>query len=148
MVLFCIICTLLEVQTSEAAITNGGAMSLLRPDVATFWQLVDLVEGHLTPAQIVVVIWGWGSQIIYFACIVGYKHFHKSIARHNELLAKACTGGAVLITFYNCVTDYNYVGLVINNFWWQVAISSVIALGSATLGIAGLHFIKAGFGKE
>lgn len=148
MILFCIVCTLLEVQTSEAQLMHGGLAQLTRPDLATFVQLLDLVQGRLTPFQVVVVIWGWGSQIVYFACIVGYNHFHRSLARHNQWLAKICCGVAALVAVYNCVSDYNYVGLVIQDFWWQLAITSVIALGAGALGIAGIHFIKVGFGKE
>jgi hypothetical protein len=148
MVVFCIICTLLEVQTSEAMLMHGGLAQLTRPDLATFVQLLDLVQGKLAPFQIIVVIWGWGSQITYFACIVGYNHFHKSLARHNKWLAGICCAIAALVTIYNMVSDYNYVGLVINDFWWQMALTSVIALGAGAFGIAGIHFIKAGFGKE
>ena len=149
MLFFSFLCMLLEVQTSEAAITHGGGVhALVAPNVSTVMQLYYMLMGQLSPRDTVIAIWGWGSQITFFACIVGYNHFHKAVARHNKGLAAICCGVAALITLYNCVSDYNYVGMVIQDFWWQLAISSVIALATAALGIAGLYFIKIGFSKE
>lgn len=149
MLLFCIACTLLEVQTTELPILRGGGIrELVVPNIITLMQLVDLVQGHLTPVQFMAVIWGWGIQVIYNACVLGWKHYHKAIAVHNEKLATVCSMAAIGVAIYNTISNFNYATLLISDFWLCLVLACVISLCSGTLGIAGVHYLKVALGRD
>lgn len=149
MIVFCIVCTLLEVQTSELPILRGGGVrELVVPNIITAMQLVDLVQGHLTPVGFMAVIWGWGTQVVYNACVLGWRHYHKAIAVHNEKLATVCGMAAIGVAVYNTISNFNYASLLISDFWLCLVLACLISLCSGTLGIAGVHYLKVALGKE
>jgi hypothetical protein len=149
MIVFCIACTLLEVQTSELPILKGGGVrELVTPNLITFMQLVDLVQGRLTPVQFMAVIWGWGTQVVYNVCVLGWRHYHKAIAAHNEKLAVVCGMLAIGIAVYNTISNFNYAALLIQDFWMCLVLATLISLCSGTLGVAGVHTLKVSLGKE
>lgn len=148
-ILWCLFCTLLEVQTTELPVLRGGGVhELIVPNLVTFMQIADLIQGRLTPVQFWAVIWGWGVQVIYNMCVLAWKHYHKAIANHNEKLAVVCVCIAIGISLYNGISNFNYASLIINDFWLCLVSACVVSLSSSTLGIAGVHCLKVALGKE
>src|ERR1051326_4753697 len=87
-VLFWLLASILQIQTSEAFMLHGPVVSLI-PDWNVLQQPVDLVSGHLSPALVKAVMWGWGIELIYLVCVVGYEVAHESVRASNRHLARS-----------------------------------------------------------
>ena len=86
LILFWVLASMLQIQTSEAFLLNGPAVTFV-PDWGILKQPVDLVQGHLTTDMAKGVMWGWGIELIYLVCIVGYEVAHEGVKASNRHLA-------------------------------------------------------------
>src|SRR5689334_9258533 len=86
LVLFWLLASLLQIQTSEAFILHGPVVRFV-PNWGILHQPFDLVGGMLTPDLAKGVMWGWGIELIYLVCIVGYEVAHESVRASNRHLA-------------------------------------------------------------
>ena len=73
---FWLFASLLEIQASEAFLLHGATVSFV-PDWAILKQPADLVTGHLSTDMAKATLWGWGIELIYLVCIVGYEIAHE-----------------------------------------------------------------------
>lgn len=140
LVLFWVLASLLQIQTSEAFILKGPVVTLM-PNWGILSQPVQLLQGGLTPDLAKAVMWGWGIELIYLVCVVGYEVAHESVKASNRHLASWFRTGAVALIVFDAWTDVQY-GQLASGFWGQVAF--VTAFIVAFFGVIGLHLIEHG----
>ena len=88
LLLFWVLASMLQIQTSEAFILKGPVVTFV-PDWGVLKQPLDLAQGHLSIDLAKAVMWGWGIELVYLVCIVGYEIAHESVKASNRHLA-AC----------------------------------------------------------
>ncbi len=129
---FFLLALMLQIQTSEAFLLNGGPVTL-----AANWgvlrQPVELMQGKLTIDMAKAVMWGWGIELIYLVCVVG------EVAVHGRLHGWFKTGAVILVAF-DFWTDFQY-GSLASGLWGQVAFAGVTAFIVAFFGLVGLNLI-------
>ncbi len=130
-VVFWLLASLLEVQTSEAFLLHGAVVTF-NPNWSILRQPVDLVQGHL---------WGWGIELIYLVCIVGHEIAREGVRSTNRHLAGWFTTGAVALIAFDAWTNFQY-GQLASGVWGQVAFALVTAFIVAFFGIVGLRLIE------
>ena len=130
---FFLLATLLQIQTSEAFILNGSAVSALAPNWGILRQPVELAQGGLTTDMAKAVMWGWGIELIYLVCVVG------EVTVHGRLHSWFKTGAFVLVMF-DFWTDLQY-GTLASGIWGQVAFASITSFIVAFFGILGINMI-------
>ena len=94
LILFWVLASVLQIQTSEAFLLRGPAVTFV-PNWGVLKQPLDLVQGHLTTDMAKATMWGWGIELIYLVCIVGYEVAHESVKASNHHLAAWFRTGAV-----------------------------------------------------
>src|SRR5260370_28547593 len=70
LIVFFLLAPLRQIQTSEAFILNGSAVSVLAPNWGILKQPVALAQGPLTTDLAKSVMRGWGIELIYLVCVV------------------------------------------------------------------------------
>src|SRR5258708_9669236 len=75
-VIFWLLASLLQIQTSEAFILNGAVVTF-NPNWSILKQPVDLVPGHLSADMPKAAMWGWGIRLLYLDCIAAYAVAHQ-----------------------------------------------------------------------
>src|SRR5579872_5402081 len=107
---FWVLASMLQIQTSEAFILRGPAVTLA-PNWGILRQPVDFVQGHLTTDLAKAAMWGWGIELIYLVCIVGYEVAHESVKASNRHLASWFRTGVVALIAFDAYTDFQYGNL-------------------------------------
>lgn len=142
LVAFWILASMLQIQTSEAFILKGPAVSFV-PNWGILRQPVDLFQGHLSTDMAKAVMWGWGIELIYLVCIVGYEIAHEGVKSSNHRLAAWFRTGVIALIAFDAYTDFQY-GTLASGFWGQVAFALVTAFIVAFFGIVGFRLIEHG----
>ena len=142
LLLFWILASTLQIQTSEAFILKGPAVTLA-PNWGILRQPLDLVQGRLSIDMAKATMWGWGIELIYLVCIVGYEVAHESVRAANRGLAGWFRTGVVALIAFDAYTDIQY-GQLASGFWGQVAFALVTSFIVAFFGIIGLRLIEHG----
>src|SRR6266446_9061077 len=124
-ILFWVLASLLQIQTSEAFILNGPAVTFV-PNWGVLKQPLDLVQGHLTIDMAKATIWGWGIELVYLVCIIGYEVAHEGVRSTNHHLAGLFSTGAWALIAFDAYTDFQY-GSLASGFWGQVGFSLITA---------------------
>lgn len=132
LIAFFLLALMLQIQTSEAFILNGPAISLA-PNWGILKQPVELIQGSLTTNMAKAVMWGWGIELIYLVCVIG------EVSVHGRLHGWFKTGAIVLVGF-NVWTDFNY-GQLASGWGGQMAFAGVTSFIVAFFGIVGLDLI-------
>ena len=141
-VIFWLLASLLQIQTSEAFILNGAVVTF-NPNWSILKQPIDLVQGHLSADMVKAAMWGWGIELIYLVCIVGYEVAHEGVKATNHHLAGWFSTGAVALIAFDAWTDFQY-GQLGSGVWGQVAFALMTAFIVAFFGIIGLRLIEHG----
>jgi hypothetical protein len=142
LVIFWGITSLLQIQTSEAFILNGPVVTFA-PNWSILKQPLELVQGQLSPELAKATIWGWGIELIYLVCIIGYEVAHEGVRSTNHHLTGLFSTGAVALIAFDAYTDFQY-GNLASGFWGQVGFSLITAFVVAFFGIIGLRLIEHG----
>lgn len=129
---FFLLALMLQIQTSEAFLLNGPAVSLA-PNWGILKQPVALVQGSLTTDLAKAVMWGWGIELIYLVCVIG------EVTIHGRLQGWFKTGAFVLVVF-DFWTDFQY-GSLASGWGGQVAFAAITAFMVAFFGILGLNLM-------
>ena len=145
LVLFWLLASLLQIQTSEAFILRGPLVSFV-PNWGILTQPATLVQGHLSPDLAKAVMWGYGIELIYLVCIVAYEIAHESVKASNRHLASWFRTGVIALIAFDAYTDFNY-GSLASGFWGQVAFALVMAFIVAFFGVIGLRLIEHGLSE-
>jgi hypothetical protein len=143
LIVFWVLASMLQIQTSEAFILRGPVATFV-PNWAILKQPVELVEGHLTPDMAKATMWGWGIELIYLVCIVGYEIAHEGVKASNRHLAGWFRTGTVALIAFDAYTDFQY-GNLASGFWGQVAFALVTAFIVAFFGVVGFRLIEYAF---
>src|SRR5260370_21397890 len=99
LILFWVLASVLQIQTSEAFLLRGPAVTFV-PNWGILKQPLDLVQGHLTTDMAKATMWGWGIELIYLVCIVGYEVAHETAKPSNRHLPRSFPPApAALLTF-------------------------------------------------
>jgi hypothetical protein len=142
LVIFWAITSLLQIQTSEAFILNGSVVTFA-PNWSILKQPLELLQGHLTPDMAKATIWGWGIELVYLVCIIGYEVAHEGVRSTNRHLADLFSTGAFALIAFCAYTDFLY-GNLASGFWGQVGFALVTSFVVAFFGIIGLRLIEHG----
>ena len=142
LILFWVLASVLQIQTSEAFLLRGPAVTFV-PNWGILKQPLDLVQGHLTTDMAKATMWGWGIELIYLVCIVGYEVAHESVKASNRHLAGWFRTGAVALIAFDAYTDLQY-GSLASGFWGQVAFAGVTAFIVAFFGVIGFRLVEHG----
>src|SRR5947207_9683409 len=86
LLLFWILASTLQIQTSEAFILKGPAVSLA-PNWGILRQPFELIGGQLSIDTAKAAMWGWGIELIYLVCIVGHEVADEGVRDSNHRLA-------------------------------------------------------------
>jgi len=142
LLVFWVLASLLQIHISEAFILKGPVVTFV-PNSGILRQPVDLVQGHLTTDLAKATMWGWGIELIYLVCIVGYEVAHESVKASNRHLAAWFRTGVVALIAFDAYTDFQY-GTLASGFWGQLAFALVTAFIVAFFGIVGVRLIEHG----
>lgn len=132
LIIFFLLAIMLQIQTSEAFLLNGSAVTLA-PNWAILSQPYDFVRGVLPIDMSKAVMWGWGIELIYLVCVIG------EVTVHGRWQSWFKTGAVILVGF-DFWTDFQY-GTLASGFWGQVAFAAITAFIVAFFGVAGLNLI-------
>ena len=136
--------SLLQVQTSEAFILRGPTVSFV-PEWSVVLQPWLLVQGHLSTSMAKAVLWGWGIELIFLLCVVGYEVAHESVRASNQRLAGWFRTGMFVLIAFNGWTDFQY-GQLASGGWGQLAFALITAFIVMFFGVVGLRLLESGFG--
>ena len=142
---FWVLASVLQIQTSEAFILKGPAVTFA-PNWDILRQPFDLMGGHLKAEMAKASMWGWGIELIYLVCIVGYEVAHESIKASNRHLASWFRTGVIALIAFDAYTDFQY-GSLASGFWGQVAFALVTAFIVAFFGVIGVRLIEHGLSE-
>ena len=142
LLVFWVLASMLQIQTSEAFILKGPVVTFV-PDWGVLKQPLDLVQGHLSIDLAKAVMWGWGIELVYLVCIVGYEIAHESVKASNRHLASVFRTGVVALIAFDAYTDFQY-GSLASGFWGQVAFAGVTAFIVAFFGVIGFRLLEHG----
>lgn len=140
--LFWLLASMLQIQTSEAFILQGPVVSLA-PNWGILKQPWELVQGSLSIDMAKAVMWGWGIELIYLVCVIGYEVAHESVKASSHHLASWFRTGVIALISLDAYTDFNY-GNLASGFWGQLAFALIAAFIVAFFGIIGVRLIEAG----
>jgi len=140
LIAFWVLASMLQIQTSEAFILKGPVVTFV-PDWGVLKQPLDLVQGHLSIDLAKAVMWGWGIELVYLVCIVGYEIAHESVKASNRHLASVFRTGVVALIAFDAYTDFQY-GSLASGFWGQVAFAGVTAFIVAFFGVIGFRLVE------
>ena len=143
LIIFWLMATLLQIQTSEAFILQGPKVTFM-PNWSVFMQPFDLVQGHLSPDMAKSVMWGWGMELAFLICIVGFEVAHESVKASSKRFAAWFQTGLFILIAFDAYTDFNY-GSLASGFWGQIAFAGVTVFVVMFFGTVGLRFMEQGF---
>ncbi len=139
---FWVLASVLQIQTSEAFILKGAAV-----DLAPNWNIIrqpfDLIGGHLNTDMAKATMWGWGIELIYLVCVIGYEVAHGVVKSSSPHLASWFRTGVIALVAFDAYTDFQY-GQLASGFGGQLAFALVTAFIVAFFGIVGFRLIEHG----
>jgi hypothetical protein len=139
---FWVIASLLQIQTSEAFIARGSTVNFA-PNWNILWQPFDLMSGKLSATMAKATMWGWGNELIFLVCVIGYELAHDAVTAANRKLAFWFRNGAIAVVIFDGYTDFSY-GSLASGFWGQVAFALITSFIVLFFGVIGLRLIEAG----
>jgi len=142
LIVFWLLASLLQIQTSEAFLLRGPVVTFA-PNWSMLKQPVELVQGQLTSDMAKATMWGWGIELIYLVCIIGYEVAHEGVRSSNHHLAAWFSTGTVALIAFDAYTDFQY-GQLASGLWGQVAFALITAFIVAFFGIVGFRLIEHG----
>ncbi len=130
---FFVLALMMDVQTSEAFILNGGKVAVQALNWAILRQPLDLAEGNLPIDMAKAVMWGWGCLLVYLVCVVGETTIHGRLGGIFKT-------GAFLIVAFDFWTNLNY-GTLPSGFGGQLGFAVITSFIVAFFGVLGLNLI-------
>ena len=106
----------------------------------------DFVQGHLSPNLAKATMWGWGMELVFLLCIIGYEVAHDAITASSRRLAPFFRTGTIILIGFDGWTDFQY-GQLASGFWGQLAFAAITAFVVMFFGIVGLRLLESGFAE-
>jgi hypothetical protein len=135
--------SILHIQTSEAFFLGGHAVGLFAPRWSIVAQPVQFVQGTLSPRMAEAVMWGWGIELVFLICVVGFEVAHESVAAASTRMASLFRTGTLVLVIFDGYTDFQY-GNVASGFWGQLGFACITAFVVFYFGIVGWRLIEQG----
>ncbi|HEY4385923.1 MAG TPA: hypothetical protein VGN34_15810 [Ktedonobacteraceae bacterium] len=142
---FWTLASLLQIQTSEAFILKGDMVSF-SPNWNILMQPIDLLQGKLSASMAKATMWGWGNELVFLICIIGYEMAHDAVTASNRRLAFWLRNGMIAIVVFDGYTDFSY-GTLASGIWGQIAFALITSFIVMFFGIVGLRLIEAGLAE-
>lgn len=139
---FFVIGSILHIQTSEAFFLGGHTVGIT-PNWGILLQPVKFFQGELSPRMAEAVMWGWGIELVFLVCVVGYEVAHESVAAASSGMSKLFHTGMFVLVIFDGWTDFQY-GNLANGFWGQLAFAAITAFVVFFFGTVGWRFIERG----
>lgn len=144
-VAFCIlfvIGVMTQIQTNEALVTGVSNVDVYKPNWAILFQPVQLVMGGLSSEEGAAVIVGWGIELIYLGCIVGFEIMQHAASRSGQFMAKVFRYFSLGIIGLNVWTDFQYGASIGGGVWGHVLFAVVTSFVVGFCGTIGMYFIE------
>lgn len=136
--------SILHVMTSEAFFLTGHTVGL-KPDWQILYQPIWLVQGKLSTLMAEATMWGWGIELTFLICVVGFEVAHEGVKRSSQNMAHIFRTGMIALILFDGWTDFQY-GNVASGFWGQLAFALITSFIVFFFGTIGLHFIESAIG--
>ena len=134
LLLFFVLALMMDVQTSEAFLLDGGKVTAQSLDWSIVLQPADLFRGHIKDWNVAKsIMWGWGCLLVYLACVVGETTVH---GKWNGVFKT----GAFIIVAFDFWTNLNY-GTLPSGFGGQLGFAAITSFIVAFFGVIGLNLI-------
>lgn len=140
LILFWIMASLLQIQTSEAFLLRGPTVGLT-PHWSILHQPLDFITGHLDTSMTKAVMWGWGIELLFLICIVGYEAAHLAVRSSHSRFGTIFQTAIIAVIAFDAYTDFQY-GSLASGFWGQVAFAAITGIMVMFFGIVGIRFIE------
>jgi hypothetical protein len=138
--LFWIMASLLQIQTSEAFILQGPTVGLV-PHWSILHQPVDFIQGHLDATMTKAVMWGWGIELLFLICIVGYEIAHVAVRSSHSRFGTLFQTAVIGVIAFDAYTDFQY-GQMATGFGGQLAFALITGVMVMFFGVVGIRFIE------
>lgn len=142
LLVFFVLGSILHIQTSEAFFLNGHIVGLA-PNLQILLQPVLFVEGKLAPIMAETVMWGWGIELVFLICVVGFEVAHESVRTGSQSMARVFRTGMIVLILFDGYSDFMY-GNVASGFWGQLAFAAITSFIVFFFGTIGFRFIEQG----
>jgi hypothetical protein len=144
LLLFFLIGSVIHIMTSEAFYLGDRAVGLLSANWQILLQPAQLAIGTLPGGMEMqkAVIWGWGVELVFLICIIGYDKLHRSVRSSSRLMAKIFRVGTFIIIFFDGWSDFNYGGT--GETWGQLGFTAITAFAVFYFGTGGFHLVSEG----
>ncbi len=133
----------LQIQTTEVWI-NGGGVASITPNYSIFTQPLDMLNGKISGNALIDVLVGWGIELTFIMCLIGFEHAHAGVRRGNSKLADVFVVGCIIVAAMNWLADYNYAA-VRSGILGHVVFACIMSFVVAFFPLAGLKLIEAAF---
>jgi hypothetical protein len=142
LILFFVMGSILHISTSEAFFNHGSTVGIIA-NWSILQQPYDLITGKLAPNMQESVMWGWGIELVFLICVVGYETAHAHVRAASLRMSKLFRVGSVVLIFFDGWTDFQY-GNIASGFWGQLAFALITAFIVFFFGTIGWHLIARG----
>jgi len=88
-------------------------------------------------------IWGWGMELVFLICIVGYEIAHDSVQASSRKLASWFKTGTIILVAFDGWADFQY-GQISSGMWGQLAFALITAFVVMFFGLIGWRLIETG----
>lgn len=143
LLVFFVMGSILHIQTSEAFFSGGHTVGLFAPRWSIILQPVAFLQGTLSPRMAETVMWGWGIELVFLICVVGFEVAHESVAANSSHMASLFRTGTLVLVIFDGYTDFQY-GNVASGFWGQLGFACITAFIVFYFGIVGYRLIEQG----
>lgn len=138
--LFWIMASILQIQTSEAFILQGSPVGLV-PHWNILKQPIDFIQGHLDASMTKAVMWGWGIELLFLICIVGYEIAHSAVKSSHSRFGTLFQTAVIGVIAFDAWTDFQY-GQMASGFGGQLAFALITGVMVMFFGVVGVRFIE------
>ncbi len=144
LLLFFIIGSVIHIMTSEAFFLGDKAAHLLSANWQILLQPAELATGTLPGGMEMqkAVVWGWGVELVFLICIIGYDKLHRSVRSSSRLMAKIFRVGTFIIIFFDGWSDFNYGNT--GGSWGQLGFTLINAFVVFYFDTGGFHLVSEG----
>jgi hypothetical protein len=137
---FWVLGSLLQIQTSEAFLLHGASVSF-HPNWSVLMQPVALFQGTLDTNTAKAAMWGWGIELFFLVCILGYEIAHSAVSAANRRFTKLFQTVMIGIIAFDGWTDFQY-GQLASGLWGQVLFAIMMMVIVMFFGVAGIGLIE------
>jgi len=135
----------IDVQATQAFVNNGVALPADNNAVSVFAEMWYLFVGDLPVHDRMLIIAGWGTELIYMVGVIGWEICKSAVGFHNPSLAKWFGRAAIVMVVVNLWTTGNFGTFGAAGFWGHFYFAVLTAFGSAFFGLIGVYLLEFGF---